>query len=165
MHDIAEEIEGDQGERAWLTARLEGLLGVDPGDPTDRPPVPANESAAACARLLRHAAETSSVIVAIEDLHWSEPALREAVADLLDEVAASPVLIVCTARPELVEAAWLHERANASTVLLSELTGEETRSLLDRLINNSHQLLMAGASYRPRTRPGRVANQGTTTTR
>ena len=38
-------------------------------------------------------------------------------------------------------------------------------SLLDRLINNSHQLLMAGASYRPRTRPGRVVDQGTTTTR
>ena len=38
-------------------------------------------------------------------------------------------------------------------------------SLLDRLINNSHQLFMNGASYRPRNRPGRVAAQETTTTR
>jgi len=38
-------------------------------------------------------------------------------------------------------------------------------SLLDRLINNSHQLLMDGASYRPNKRPGRVVPQDTTTTR
>jgi hypothetical protein len=37
-------------------------------------------------------------------------------------------------------------------------------SLLDRLINNRHQLLMNGASYRPHKRPGRVAAQATTTT-
>ncbi|HLM20529.1 MAG TPA: hypothetical protein VK390_03265, partial [Propionibacteriaceae bacterium] len=38
------------------------------------------------------------------------------------------------------------------------------RILLDRLINNSHQLLMNGASYRPHKRPGRVATPETTTT-
>ena len=38
-------------------------------------------------------------------------------------------------------------------------------SLLDRLINTSHQVLMNGASYRPRKRPGRVAPQDTTTPR
>jgi len=37
-------------------------------------------------------------------------------------------------------------------------------SLLDRLINNSHQLLMNGASYRPRKRPGRAVPTATTTT-
>ena len=37
-------------------------------------------------------------------------------------------------------------------------------SLLDRLINNSHQLLMNGASYRPRNRPGRAVPTATTTT-
>ena len=29
-------------------------------------------------------------------------------------------------------------------------------SLLDRLINTSHQVLMTGPSYRPRKRPGRI---------
>ena len=32
---------------------------------------------------------------------------------------------------------------------------EITESLLDRLINTSHQVLMDGPSYRPRKRPGR----------
>ncbi|KZS63605.1 hypothetical protein A4G27_27685 [Mycobacterium kansasii] len=31
-------------------------------------------------------------------------------------------------------------------------------SLLDRLINTSHQVLMDGPSYRPRKRPGRSTN-------
>jgi DNA replication protein DnaC len=32
-----------------------------------------------------------------------------------------------------------------------------TESLLDRLINTSHQILMDGPSYRPRKRPGATA--------
>ena len=35
-------------------------------------------------------------------------------------------------------------------------------SLLDRLINTSHQVFMNGPSYRPNRRPGRVAPAGTT---
>ncbi len=31
-------------------------------------------------------------------------------------------------------------------------------SLLDRLINTSHQILMTGPSYRPNKRPGRAAS-------
>jgi DNA replication protein DnaC len=36
-------------------------------------------------------------------------------------------------------------------------------SLLDRLINNSHQIFMNGTSYRPRKRPGRAATATTDT--
>jgi hypothetical protein len=35
-------------------------------------------------------------------------------------------------------------------------------SLLDRLINTSHQVFMNGPSYRPNKRPGRVIPTGTT---
>jgi DNA replication protein DnaC len=69
----------------------------------------------------------------------------------------------------------INERAGRSLILTSNRSPVDwyplfpnpvvAESLLDRLINNSHQLLMAGASYRPRTRPGRVVDQGTTTTR
>ena len=37
-------------------------------------------------------------------------------------------------------------------------------SLLDRIINTSHQVVMNGPSYRPRKRPGRVVPTGTTST-
>lgn len=69
----------------------------------------------------------------------------------------------------------INERAGRSLILTSNRAPLDwyplfpnpvvAESLLDRLINNSHQLLMTGASYRPRTRPGRVADQGTTTPR
>jgi DNA replication protein DnaC len=38
-------------------------------------------------------------------------------------------------------------------------------SLLDRLINTSHQVFMNGPSYRPNKRPGRVVPQATTSTK
>jgi hypothetical protein len=37
-----------------------------------------------------------------------------------------------------------------------------TESLLDRLINNSHQVFMNGPSYRPNKAPGRVVPTGKT---
>ncbi|GAA2843374.1 hypothetical protein [Nonomuraea rubra] len=37
-------------------------------------------------------------------------------------------------------------------------------SLLDRLINNSHQVFMNGPSYRPNQRPGRAVTPSKTNT-
>jgi DNA replication protein DnaC len=69
----------------------------------------------------------------------------------------------------------INERAGRSLILTSNRSPVDwyplfpnpvvAESLLDRLINNSHQLLMNGASYRPHKRPGRVVTQDTTTTR
>lgn len=66
------------------------------------------------------------------------------------------------------------ERAGRSVIMTSNRTPIDwyplfpnpvvAESLLDRLINNSHQLFMNGASYRPHRRPGRVTDQDTTTT-
>ena len=67
------------------------------------------------------------------------------------------------------------ERAGRSLILTSNRSPVDwyplfpnpvvAESLLDRLINSSHQLFMNGASYRPHKRPGRVAPQDTTTPR
>ena len=65
------------------------------------------------------------------------------------------------------------ERAGRSLILTSNRAPHDwyplfpnpvvAESLLDRLINNSHQLFMNGPSYRPRKRPGQRA--GTTTSK
>ena len=59
------------------------------------------------------------------------------------------------------------ERAGRSLILTSNRAPVDwyplfpnpvvAESLLDRLINNSHQVFMNGPSYRPNKRPGRVA--------
>ena len=68
----------------------------------------------------------------------------------------------------------INERSGRSLILTSNRSPVDwyplfpnpvvAESLLDRLINNSHQLLMNGASYRPRNRPGRAVPTATTTT-
>jgi DNA replication protein DnaC len=67
----------------------------------------------------------------------------------------------------------INERADRSMIVTSNRSPVDwyplfpnpvvAESLLDRLINNSHQLLMDGTSYRPHQRPGRVVTQDTTT--
>ena len=43
------------------------------------------------------------VVVAIEDLHWAEPALL-ALVEQLSALARGSILVLCTSRPELLEA-------------------------------------------------------------
>jgi class 3 adenylate cyclase/tetratricopeptide (TPR) repeat protein len=61
------------------------------------------EIAWAARRLAEAIAREQPVVVAIEDLHWAEPALL----DLVEQLAAladGPILVLCTSRPELLEA-------------------------------------------------------------
>ena len=65
------------------------------------------------------------------------------------------------------------ERAGRSLILTSNRAPADwyplfpnpvvAESLLDRLINTSHQVFMNGPSYRPNKRPGRAVPTGTTT--
>ncbi len=76
-------------------------------------------------------------VLAIEDIHWgSEPLL-----DLLEHVAAtlesSAVLIVCPARPELLDIrpAWGAGTPNATAFTLQPLGQQDARRLVDELLH------------------------------
>ena len=68
----------------------------------------------------------------------------------------------------------ISERAGKSTIFTSNRAPADwyplfpnpvvAESLLDRIINTSHQVVMNGPSYRPRKRPGRVVPTDTTST-
>jgi DNA replication protein DnaC len=68
-----------------------------------------------------------------------------------------------------------NERAGRSLILTSNRSPVDwyplfpnpvvAESLLDRLINTSHQIFMNGPSYRPNKRPRSVANDSKETTR
>ena len=70
-----------------------------------------------------------------DDLHWAEPALL----DLIDEIAEwsrdVSMLIVCAARPELLERrpGWGGGKLNAISLLLSALTSEQAERLVTNL--------------------------------
>ena len=83
-------------------------------------------------------AREKPLVAVFDDLHWAEPAFL----DLLEDVAgsrAAPILLVCLARPELLETrpGWGGGRVNATSVLLESLTDEESARLIDNLLGPS----------------------------
>lgn len=88
-------------------------------------------------RLLESLAGEKPVVLFIDDAHWAEPMLL----DLLDHVAdlsrGAPILLLCTARPEMLEErpSWGGGKLNATTVLLEPLGANEAEALVDQLGN------------------------------
>jgi class 3 adenylate cyclase len=86
-------------------------------------------------RLLESLAQERPVVVYVDDLQWAQPMLL----DLLDYVAdlsrGVPMLLLCTARPELLEdrPGWGGGKLNATSVLLEPLGGEDSRRLVERM--------------------------------
>ncbi|MGO9885617.1 MAG: AAA family ATPase, partial [Solirubrobacteraceae bacterium] len=88
-------------------------------------------------RLLEALASERPVVLYLDDLQWAEPMLL----DLLDHVAdlsrGAPILVLCTARPELLDDRpnWGGGKLNATTVLLEPLAADESLVLLEQLGN------------------------------
>jgi class 3 adenylate cyclase len=86
-------------------------------------------------RLLESLASRRAVLLHIDDLQWAEPMLL----DLLDHVVElsrdSAILVLCSARPELLEArpTWGGGKLNAATMLLEPLAAGECEALLNGL--------------------------------
>jgi DNA-binding SARP family transcriptional activator/tetratricopeptide (TPR) repeat protein len=107
-----------------------------PGNPLDgmEPESVAAEVALAWPRLATGLAAHVGAVMVIEDLHWAETALL----DMLEQLVArseGPLLVVVTARPELLEArpGWGGRRA-ASQLTLAPLTAHDTRRLVAELM-------------------------------
>jgi predicted ATPase len=97
------------------------------------------ESAQAVRRLLEALARERPVVLVVEDLHWAEPTLLDLIEALASRPGESPVLILCTARPEFLEErpGWGGGRTNTASVLLTPLTGSDSAELLRRLVGGS----------------------------
>ena len=96
----------------------------------------AGESMAAWRRFFEALAERDVTILVFDDLHWADDGLLDFVDQLVDEVVGVPLLVVCTARPELLERrpGWGGGKRNAQTLSLVPLSNDETGSLLDSLL-------------------------------
>jgi class 3 adenylate cyclase/tetratricopeptide (TPR) repeat protein len=117
----------------WLKARLAPLVGAG-GEPASQ-----EESFTAWRRCLEAWAEARETILVFEDLHWADEALLSFLEHLADWAEGVPLLLLCTARPELFEqhptfAAGLR---NATTINLAPLTDEETARLISTLLEQA----------------------------
>jgi class 3 adenylate cyclase/tetratricopeptide (TPR) repeat protein len=124
-------LEPDPSQRAWLRARLSPLAGGETGAPVER-----EESFTAWLRFLEIAARATPMVVVFEDIHWADPALLAFIEHLAEHAAASPMLVIATARPELYDGhpSWGAGMRNAATVSIPPLTAEETATLVASLL-------------------------------
>ncbi len=135
---FVDRIEPDPAERRWLLSRLAPILGLSGGGAEGELTIPPAEIADAWARVLRSAGD-GPAILEVDDLHWAEPALLRTVEALLEAAADRPMLVLCAARPEVLERAegWPPERPGTATIELPALTEAETSSLLTALLSRA----------------------------
>ena len=86
-------------------------------------------------RLLESLARDRPVILHVDDLQWAESMLLDLLDHIVDLSRDAPILVLCTARPELVEErpAWGRGKLNATTLLLEPLALAECEELIDQL--------------------------------
>jgi class 3 adenylate cyclase len=85
--------------------------------------------------LLTHLAKERPLVLAVEDIHWAEPAFLDLLDYLSDQIQEASVLVVCSGRPELAD--------NRPGVLgrhiinLEPLSVEESARLIVHLLGSS----------------------------
>jgi len=81
-------------------------------------------------------------VLAIEDIHWASEPLLDLIDHLADTLVDSSVLIVCPARPELLETrpGWGAGKQNAIALNLSPLSHADSRRLVAELLDIDHVL-------------------------
>jgi DNA-binding SARP family transcriptional activator len=80
-------------------------------------------------------AREEPLVLVFDDIHWGEPTFLDLVDSLSDRTTDSSVLLVCVARPELLEVRpqWGGGKLNATSVLLEPLSDGDSSVLLDHL--------------------------------
>jgi class 3 adenylate cyclase/tetratricopeptide (TPR) repeat protein len=84
-------------DRAWLLSRLKALIGLE------APAADREENFAAWTRFLEGLATSRPTVLVLEDLHWADEGLLAFVEHLIAEMRPAPLLLIGTARRELLE--------------------------------------------------------------
>jgi class 3 adenylate cyclase/tetratricopeptide (TPR) repeat protein len=143
IHQVVEDTLAGSGDETRVESHLLALLGLA-GEAQlggDR----RNEAFAAWRRFLEGLAEQRPLVLVVEDIHWADESLLDFLDELVEWVSDVPLLVVATARPELLERRpnWGGGKLNATTLALSPLSDEQTAQLIGRLLGRP--LLEAGA--------------------
>jgi len=83
-------------------------------------------------KLFEALARPRPLVVCFEDIHWAEPTFLDLIEYLTGWIRDAPVLLLCLARPDLVERqpAWLAPRANVDALVLEPLSEAESEALV-----------------------------------
>jgi class 3 adenylate cyclase len=90
----------------------------------------------AVSRVLEQLALRRPLVVTVDDLHWAEPTLLELLDRVRDETRDLPLLLVCQARPELLDEHpdWGQGSLNSTTFGLEPFDDSHTAASLSALL-------------------------------
>ena len=102
-------------------------------------PAAQEESFTAWRRFLEGLAAQNPTVLVVDDLHWADAPMLAFLEHLADWSTGVPLLLLCTARPELHEkhSTWATGLRNAQTINLAPLSDEETATLIALLLQRT----------------------------
>jgi predicted ATPase len=74
------------------------------------------------------------LVLVLEDLHWAEPALLDLVDDVAETADDAPALLLCVARPDVLEARPAWEQLDH--VALTPLSAEASAQIVDNFLGD-----------------------------
>jgi class 3 adenylate cyclase len=117
-----------EAERTDVETQLRVLLGLESLDTS----FARSAVFAAWRRFVTALAAQQPLVLAFEDVHWADDGLLDFIDELRGAATATALLVICTARPELLERRPDWE----STIALSPLSEADTRILLSALLGS-----------------------------
>jgi class 3 adenylate cyclase/tetratricopeptide (TPR) repeat protein len=128
---IAALVDGPEAE--LVCRRLAALLGLAEAVPV------VQETFWAIRKLFEALATRAPLVVVFDDVHWAEPTFLDLLEYLADSLGDAPVLVLCLARPELLETRgnWMTTKPNASLVNVSSLTHDQMDGLILNLVGGA----------------------------
>jgi class 3 adenylate cyclase/tetratricopeptide (TPR) repeat protein len=129
---ITDRLAGDENAELIAT-RVARAVGLAEG------PTPSDETFWAVRKLLEAHAREQPLVVVFDDAQWGAPTFLDLVEHIADISRDAPILLVCLARPELLDVrpGWSGGKFNATSVLLEPLGDHDSAELIDNLLGRA----------------------------
>jgi class 3 adenylate cyclase len=135
---LDESVDGlvDRSEAGWVKRHLGVLAGSSEDAEAN---ASRDEAFAAWRRYLEALAEQRPTVLVFEDLHWADEGLLDFVDSLVDWASDVPMLVLASARPELLarRPGWGGGKRNAISLSLARLGDVETSWMIASLLGRS----------------------------
>jgi predicted ATPase/class 3 adenylate cyclase len=132
MATIAATLAGDE-KAAFIVERVAEALGIGGEGGTSE------ETFWAVRKLFEAIARERPLVIVLDDLHWAKATFLDLIEHVADRSRDLPILVVCIARPELLETrpGWRAGKANSTSIILEPLSEAESREMLTNLLDGA----------------------------
>jgi predicted ATPase/class 3 adenylate cyclase len=133
------ELMGGAAEAGWVARHLGALAGLESSGGGPAGGERRSEVFAAWRQFVEALAEARPLVLVFEDVHWADEGLLDFIDYLAGWAGGVPLLVVATARPELLarRPSWGGGKPNALTLSLAPLSDGDTARLIGLLLGRS----------------------------